>query len=139
MLPDIAIRPQAIYDDQGFFCVNTAYIIPVNDKFLLAILNSKLVHFYYSKITSTIRGGYMRFIRQYLETIPITKSQNLKIIQHVDNLLQLNKQFSNIKLETQRQQIQRTIDHTEKKIDELIYELYGLTEEEIKIIEESIK
>ena len=137
MLPDIAIRPQAIYDDQGFYCVNTAYIIPVNDKFLLAILNSKLVHFYYSKITSTIRGGYMRFIRQYLETIPITKSQNPKITQHVDNLFQLNKLLQATKLETQRQQIQRTIDHAEKKIDELVYELYGLSKNEIEIIENS--
>ena len=34
-------------------------------------------------------------------------------------------------------QIQRTIDHEEKKIDELVYELYGLSEEEIKIVEEN--
>lgn len=38
---------------------------------------------------------------------------------------------------SQRQQIQRTIDHTEKKIDELVYALYGLSEEEIGIIEDS--
>ena len=46
-----------------------------------------------------------------------------------------NKQLQTNKPETQRQQIQRTINHAEKKIDELVYELYGLTEEEIKIIE----
>ncbi len=137
MLPDIAIRPQAMYDDQGLYCVNTAYIIPSDNKLLLAILNSKLVHFYYSKISSTIRGGYMRFIRQYLETIPITKSQNTQFIQLVDDILKLNEQLQSTKLETQRQQIQRTIDHAEKKIDELVYELYGLTEDEIKIVEES--
>jgi len=38
-------------------------------------------------------------------------------------------------METQRQQLQRAIDHSEKKIDELVYELYGLTEKEIRIIE----
>ncbi len=40
-----------------------------------------------------------------------------------------------IVLENQRQQIQRANDHAEKKIDELVYELYGLSEEEIKIVE----
>ena len=137
MLPDIAIRPQAIYDDQGFYCVNTAYIIPADDKFLLAILNSKLINYYYSKITSTIRGGYMRFIRQYLETIPITKLQSHAIIQYVDSIIKLNKQLLTIKLDTQHKQIQRTIAHAEKRIDELVYELYGLTEEEIAIIEKT--
>jgi len=42
-----------------------------------------------------------------------------------------------ITLKTQRQQIQRTIDHSERKIDELVYELYGLNEEDIEIIENS--
>ena len=58
-----------------------------------------------------------------------------EIIKFVDNLLQLNKQLQTTKLETQRLQIQRTIGHSERKIDELVYELYGLNEEEIKIIE----
>ena len=40
-----------------------------------------------------------------------------------------------IKVETRHWQIQRTIDHAEKKIDELVYGLYGLSEEEIEIIE----
>ncbi len=46
-------------------------------------------------------------------------------------------QFQNTKLEIQRQQIQRTIDHAEEKIDELVYELYGLSKEEIAVIEQN--
>ncbi len=55
-----------------------------------------------------------------------------------------NKQLQTTKLETQRQQIQRTIDHAEKKIDELVYGLYAcpvffgrLSEEDIGIIEQN--
>jgi len=138
MLPDIALRMQALYDCEGFFCVNTAYIIPVDDKFLLAILNSNLIKFFYSRITSSIQGGYLRFIRQYLEKIPIPQTSELaknQIIQIISNLLSLNKELSSAILDTQRQQIQRTIDYSEKKIDELVYQLYGLSEEEIGIIE----
>ena len=52
-----------------------------------------------------------------------------------NNFLNLNKELQSTKLETQRQQLQRAIDHAENKIDELVYELYGLTEEEIGIVE----
>ena len=57
-----------------------------------------------------------------------------KITNTILNIFKLNAQINTTKLETQRQQIQRTIDHTEKKIDELVYGLYGLNEEEIEII-----
>ncbi len=59
-IPDIALRLQGMYDDKGFYCVNTAYAIPVDDKYLLGILNSNLIQFIYSKISSSIRGGYLR-------------------------------------------------------------------------------
>ncbi|MBC8486840.1 MAG: hypothetical protein H8D45_12470 [Bacteroidetes bacterium] len=52
-----------------------------------------------------------------------------------NNFLNLNKELQSTKLDTQRQQLQRAIDHAENKIDELVYELYGLTEEEIGIVE----
>jgi len=64
------------------------------------------------------------------------KTEN-EITSLVDQILKLNQERSSAKLPSQREQLQRTIEHTERKIDELVYELYGLTEEEIEIIEES--
>ena len=147
MLPDIALRMQATLDTNKTYCVNTAYIIPVNDKYILAILNSNLIQFYYARLSSSIRGGYLRFIRQYLETIPIkvidkeNKEQNSiqnELIHNVDSLLQLNKEKQSATLQTQIDQIQSRIDYYEKKINLAFYQLYSLTEEEIKIIEDSI-
>ena len=137
MLPDIALEMQALYDNNRFYCVNTAYIIPVDDKYLLGVLNSKLVNYYYSKISSTIRGGYFRFIRQYLVTIPISKNDKFKseIISLVNQLLLLNQKKQQTKLETTLNQIQSKIDYCEGRINEIVYELYDLTEEEIKIVE----
>jgi len=143
MLPDIAMKMQALYDIKGLYCSNTAYIIPVDDKFLLAILNSKLVQFFYSNITSKIRGGYLRFIRQYLERIPIpifintldSSGYQKQIIEIVDNLQVLNEQLNSTTLKTHFQSIEQAVNHAEKRIDQLVYELYGLGEEEIRIIE----
>jgi type I restriction-modification system DNA methylase subunit len=137
VLPDIALKMQALYDNRSFYCVNTAYIIPVDDKFLLGILNSTLVQYYYSKISSSIRGGYLRFIRQYLETIPISTNGKFKveIVRLVGFLVQLNQNLQTEKLPANIEQIKTRIAHSEEKIDQLVYELYQLTPEEVKIVE----
>jgi hypothetical protein len=44
-----------------------------------------------------------------------------------------------VKTDHEKTVVQRQIDATDRKIDELVYELYGLTEEEIKTVEESTK
>ncbi|MGB4900119.1 MAG: TaqI-like C-terminal specificity domain-containing protein [Saprospiraceae bacterium] len=137
MLPDIALKMQAQFDTKATYCVNTAYIIPVNDKYLLGLINSKITSYYYSKISTSIRGGYFRFIRQYLEQIPIpivAKNKN-EIITLVDQLLFLHQEKSTTKLESSLAQIQGKIDYCERRVDELVYELYGLTEEERKVVE----
>ena len=80
----------------------------------------------------------MRFIRQYLETIPIPRVFNTstgQILKIADNVLNLKNQINSSSLTTDRQQLQRAIDHAERRIDELVYELYGLSEEEVAIIE----
>ena len=52
------------------------------------------------------------------------KQAHDQIVKFVDIILKLNKELQTTKLETQQQQIQRTISHSEKKIDELVYKLY---------------
>ena len=140
ILPDIAIKMQATYDLVGFYCVNTAYIIPTEEKFLLAILNSKLIHYYYSKISSSIRGGYLRFIRQYLEEIPIKENCKNKseIKEIIEKIIGLNNELSIIKLSATQSHIESKIAFFEDKLDSILYSEYGLTSEEIQIIENSI-
>ena len=126
MLPDIALKAECLYDYGGYYCVNTAYIIPTEKTHLLGILNSTLVHFYYSNITSSIRGGYLRFIRQYLEQIPIKKDNLLssKIrqkVEHITMLKQSTPTSSTLPLEAE--------------IDLLVYKLYGLSWAEVKVVD----
>ena len=73
MLPDISIRAEALYDITGNYCVNTAYIIPIEERHLTAILNFKVSLYFYASLSSTTSGGYFRFIRRYMEQIPIPK------------------------------------------------------------------
>ena len=50
-------------------------------------------------------------------------------------MLDLNKKLPLARTDHEKKLLQRQIDATDQKIDELVYELYGLTKEEIKIVE----
>ncbi len=148
MLPDISIRGNFTLDDKGeFYCVNTAYIISSSDKYLLGILNSSLITFIYKNISSSYRGGYLRFIYQYLVELPIRiinfydpidKARHNRMVELVERMLLLHKQVATAKTSHDKTAIQRQIDTTDQQIDRLVYELYGLTEEEIKIVDETM-
>jgi hypothetical protein len=210
---EFLFKPKIIYprinNECNFFLDETGnmslsdnnFFIASDDKFLLAVLNSKLVFYYLKSIASTLQGGYLDFRRPYVETIPIAKTKkNIKetFIEKADSMLSLNKDFQALtqKLSTyicsqyhleklsgklsswydldfsdfikelnkaikavkgtpltpkegfnwmelfeeNKQKalaLKAEIDRTDKEIDQMVYELYGLTEEEIKIVEKS--
>ena len=55
----------------------------------------------------------------------------------VEQMLELHKKLGGAKLSSEKEMIQRRIDATDSEIDRLVYDLYGLTDEEIKIVEGS--
>jgi hypothetical protein len=132
MLPDISNKCEALFDfNKGYYCLNTAYIIPDLTLSDLAILNSKLILFYYSSLTQTIRGGYLRFIKQYLEKIPFPNADESKKNQLVKLVSQI--------VELRTNDPHSDIFKIDRKIDQIVYELYGLSEEEIGIVEDAFK
>jgi hypothetical protein len=56
----------------------------------------------------------------------------------VDRMLSLHKQRANAKIPTEVILLQRQIESTDAQIDALVYELYGLTEEEIRLVESTL-
>jgi hypothetical protein len=63
------------------------------------------------------------------------KSRHDKMVELVEQMLALHKQLPAAKTEHEKEVVQRQIEATDKQIDQLVYELYGLTEQEIKIVE----
>jgi len=71
-------------------------------------------------------------------TLPLPKKWNEKasdLCGTVEYILSLNKKALTAKTDQEKTALQRQIDATDRQIDQLVYELYGLTEEEIKIVE----
>jgi len=126
----------------NIICRNNLHVIisnEINHKFILGILNSKLTDFYYFQINPE-RGEVLAEVKkQHVEQLPIPKNvsdkQQTEIIKFVEQLLKLNADKQNTTLPNQLEMINNRIEHTESKINQIIYELYNLTKEEIKLIE----
>lgn len=112
--------------------------IYISIKALLAILNSSLINFYIINNSPVFSGGYYKFSSPYLKKIPviskITKENDLKLSGLVDTMLELHKTKQDA-VGGQLEQIEQRISFTDEKINRLVYELYELTEEEIRIVE----
>ena len=145
MLPDISVRGNFTLDQSnGYFSANTTYLIISDDKYLLGVLNSSLMTFFYKNSFAAYRGGYLRFFTQYLEKLPIRtidvnkpseKAIHDNLVSFVDRMLDLHKKKAALPQSAEREKIEREIAVTDEKIDEIVYGLYGVTDEERKIIE----
>lgn len=111
----------------------------VDLKYLLAIINSKLGNYF----LNLIRGFQnMNIYPNYLKAIPIqeaSKNKQNEIVDLVDKMIGLNKELSICKTPNNSKLIQKQIRVIDNKLNKMIYDLYGLNEDEIKIVEENIK
>ncbi|MFA5867560.1 MAG: TaqI-like C-terminal specificity domain-containing protein [Actinomycetota bacterium] len=145
--PNICRKPEFAFDNKGVLANQKCYIIPLEDKYLLGVLNSKLNNFLFQHMLPKLRGGFYEpssvFFVQFPIKVPddsIQSEKNMKadIIRLSDNMLRLMNKIPQAKTPTERESLQRQIDATDRQINQLVYELYDLTPEEIKIVEGSI-
>jgi len=146
--PDIAKRPRFYLDRTNAYVSNTAYCLGTDDLYLLGILNSKLFWFAIGNISipfGTRAGQYRyRLIYQYMEQVPIRTinfadpadaARHDKMVALVERMLALHQKLAAAATPADKALYQRQIDATDQQIDALVYALYGLTEEEIAIVE----
>jgi len=127
--PDIAKNPEFAYDITGAYGGNTMYILPTDELYLLGILNSAVMEFFYAQISSSIQSDYLRFIATYMEQVPIpkpTSSQVTTIESLVRKLLDARGQGP-------------WVAEWEQKLNVIVYETYGLTKAEIDTIWEFLE
>ncbi len=141
----VAQRGTFVLDEAGTFVDKTCYFIPTGDKYLLGLLNSKLIFYYFFHIAVQRRGGYFEYLTIYVSHLPIhlinfsdpaEKAAHDKMVMLVERMLSLHKQSARTPQE--KEMLQSEIESTDQAIDSLVYELYGLTEDEIKIVEGKI-
>jgi hypothetical protein len=125
----------------GFYLKQGAKI---NLKYVLGLLNSGLLEWFYQKTTVPKASGFFIYKTMFLKNIPIRtidfddaheKLMHDEIVGLVDRIIELNKQFTKTKTSHEKTSIQRQIYAVDRQIDELVYDLYGLREKEIALVE----
>jgi hypothetical protein len=154
LVPDIAAHASFALDEAGKYAFTSGYGITLRSsveespKFILCLLNSKVLDFYLKNISTTMRGGFFRYFTQFIEQLPIRrinfsdpadKDLHDRIVKLVDQMLSLHKQLAMAKIPDEKTRLQRQIDATDHQIDRLVYELYGLTDRDIQIVEDRTK
>jgi len=132
--PDIAPSPRFSFDISGNFYftggASGGYLLPkenVSHCLLLGILNSKLTYWYISLTSTQMRGGWYSFESRFIKTIPIVENQIL--------WTEIESKVSLILSKPDKNPLKSTL----KEIDQLVYQLYGLTQKEIAIVEAGVK
>jgi adenine-specific DNA-methyltransferase len=114
------------FDDSGMFTNNTIFFMAGKDlKYLISILNSSLSKWYFNAISTSSGMGTNRWLKYKIEQLPIkqiTPEEQKPFIELVDKILVKKKSGE----ET---------SELENQIDAMVYKLYELTADEIKIVE----
>ena len=138
----------ATYDNSSTFVEQSLYFLYNNRsdlslKYFTAIINSKLFQFVYYNKLITNKHSTPQLKKKDLDIFPVLvpelkkkkeKSQHDKLVSLVDQMLAVQKKYHTVTSEDDKKFHKQKIDILDRKIDKLVYELYGLTDEEIKII-----
>jgi len=150
--PDIAARSSFSLDASGevFFTGGVAggygiLVLPeFSREYILGILNSRLLEWLIHQTATQMCGGYYSYESRFIRGLPIRainfadpadKARHDRMVALVTQMLELHQRLHAARAAADREMWQRQIDATDAAIDALVYELYGLTEEEVRVVE----
>jgi hypothetical protein len=131
----------------GGFTIALGQSAKVRPEYVLGLLNSKLLFWRLRKTSNVFRGGWITCTKQYFGELPIhvidfsnraDKSLHDQMVKLVEQMLELHQRLSAVKTPQEKTALERQIAATDAQIDRLVYDLYGLTEDEIKVVEGTI-
>lgn len=132
-------RLECYYDNGQYLAGKSTTIVSGYDhlKFLISILNSKLMTFYYSVYynSMSLAGGFFRIGAPQIKELPIAIPEDSSIIQMVENYVDEIIDLMNLDDDSETE---GKIKEMMSKIDYEIYKIYGLSETEINYVENTI-
>ncbi len=141
--PNILSKPEFVFDDKYWYANQKCFIISLDDKYLLGILNSKLMHYWFEKYLPKLRGGFYEPSYIFFKNFPVIKIDKYNkvqdeikrdIINLVEIAIKFKQEIVETKLSDKIDSLSHKIELTEERINGHVAKLYGFTEEEIAII-----
>ncbi len=141
----------ATLDNSQFYALNTLVVMNLKNKsdydlkYFLGLFNSSLINLYYQKFLKSTKTVFSEIQARQVAQLPIKtinfanqtqKSQHDLLCNLAQQMFDLNKELAEAKENTDKwNRLKQEIDKIDHKIDEAVYKLYGLTKEEVSIIE----
>jgi hypothetical protein len=139
----------AALDRQQYLCLNNMHVIVPQSaipdlRYILSLLNSKMMNWYYQTLNPEQGEALAEVKKANVAQLPIRvpdmnnpseKATYDQLVAAVDEMLRLHEQVNTARTPNDQTRLQRQIDGVEKRIDQMVYALYGLTEAEIAIVE----
>ncbi|MCB4791943.1 MAG: Eco57I restriction-modification methylase domain-containing protein [Elusimicrobia bacterium] len=130
----------ATLDSKQFICMKNMHTITQRNKtydlkFILGLLNSRLLNYYFQWLNPEKGEALAEIKKEHVENLVIkatSEKQRNQIIEIVDKILVVTKFNDYMENPTKKEEVKEY----EKQIDQMVYKLYGLTKEEIKIVED---
>ena len=122
---NLALSAQFAWAEEGYFINAPSSMIVPGNKYLLAVLNSKLADWYIRQLGVTRNGGYFEYKPMFVEQLPVPvldEEAQIPYIRLVDKILEEKRALNDT-------------HHLESEINQRVYALYHLREEEILYIE----
>lgn len=140
----------AAMDTNRYLCLNNMHVLVPRDTaaspaYDLGIINSRLLNWYYHTLNPEVGEALAEVKKTNVAKLPIRvinfndsadRARHDRMVKLVEQMLGLHRQLAAAKTAHEQTMLQRQIAATDSQIDRLVYELYGLTEEEIRIVEE---
>ncbi len=148
--PEISKGCNFTLAQEGLYHNTKVYsLVPNTDReenllYWLGILNTRIMWWFLTQTGTVFRGGFFCFKTNYLRPFPLpvidpTNKSDVathdRIVSLVEKMLDLHRQRTQSKTPHEQTALDRQISATDTQIDRLVYDLYGLTEEEIKLVE----
>ncbi len=141
--------PDFALETAGWHCLNTIFMVNVREpaydpRFILGILNSRLLHGIWLDRFYDQRRTFPKIKGTYLKQLPIPRldfsnpadeSRHEQIVQLAEQMLTFHQRLSTAKTPQEKTALERQITAADTQLDRLVYDLYGLTKEEIDIVE----
>jgi len=145
VMAGMTLRPECMLDKSGSYLAAKSTTVIMNSKYdlrmILGILNSRLIYkFLKNKFKGNVlQGGYLRLGPPEIRQVPMPNFENAntkQIIELVDKMCRLtDASQKEIENSNKWKSLKLDIEKTDKKVDEEVYKLYGLTQKEIEIVE----
>lgn len=148
LVRQIGTRPMAAFVGEPIAVTGNLFTIrgssEEHEKLLLGILNSKVIEFFWKVMFTDFKSSFPQVTIFSLSQVPIPtidlkskadRARHDALVAHVERMLKLHAELAAAKSPDAQTHLQRDIAATDRAIDQLVYQLYGLTAEEIALVE----